>query len=60
MPACGKIVSKELQTVFRTYTVSNSNGNMKELGLKNPCKKLMFQILFTVASADIGSLKFKL
>ena len=24
-------------------TVSNSNGNMKQLERKNPCKKLMFQ-----------------
>ena len=38
-----KIVSKELQIVFRTSSVSNSNSNMKELERKSLCKKLMFQ-----------------
>ena len=38
-----KIVSKELQMVISTYTVSNSNGNLKELERENLCKKLMFQ-----------------
>ena len=38
-----KIVIKELQMVFLTSTVINSNGNMKELECKNKCEKLMFQ-----------------
>ena len=43
LPACGENTNK-LQIVFATYTVSNSNGNMKGLDeRKNPCKKLMFQ-----------------
>ena len=33
-----KIVSKELQIVFLTYTFSISNAKMKELERKNPCK----------------------
>ena len=53
-----KIVSQELQKVFLTYTVSNSNGNLKELDRKNPCKKSIF--LVTVANPDIGNLKFYL
>ena len=28
---------------YTMYTVSNRNGNMKNLECKNPCKKLMFQ-----------------
>ena len=43
-PACGKhIVIKELQMVFLTSTVSNGNGNMKELERKIKCEKLMFR-----------------
>ena len=34
------IVVKELQMVFLTSTVINSNGNMKELELKIKCEKL--------------------
>ena len=37
------IVIKELQMVFLTSTVINSNGNMKELELKIKCEKLMFR-----------------
>ena len=37
------IVIKELQMVFLTSTVINSNGNMKELERKIKCEKLMFQ-----------------
>ena len=37
-PACGKH-SKELQMVFLTSTVINSNGNMKELERKFKCEK---------------------
>ena len=37
------IVIKELQMVFLTSTVINSNGNMKELECKNKCEKLMFR-----------------
>ena len=33
------IVIKELQMVFLTSTVINSNGNMKELELKIKCEK---------------------
>ena len=36
------IVIKELQMVFLTSTVINSNGNMKELERKIKCEKLMF------------------
>ena len=36
------IIIKELQMVFLTSTVINSNGNMKELEHKIKCKKLMF------------------
>ena len=36
------IVIKELQMVFLTSTVLNSNGNMKELERKIKCEKLMF------------------
>ena len=36
------IVIKELQMVFLTSTVINSNGNMKELEHKIKCEKLMF------------------
>ena len=42
-PACGNIVIKELQMVFLTSTVINSNGNMKELERKIKCEKLMFR-----------------
>ena len=34
---------KELQMVYLTSTVINSNGNMKELERKTTCKKLMFR-----------------
>ena len=53
------IVIKELQMVFLTSTVINSNGNMKELERKIKCEKLMFYRVFdiAVANADIGSLK---
>ena len=46
--------------VFWTYNVSNSNGNIKELGRKNPCKKWCSKRIFvvTVTNAHIGSLKF--
>ena len=37
------IVIKELQMVFLTSTVINSNGNMKELERKMKCEKLMFR-----------------
>ena len=36
-------VIKELQMVFLTSTVSNSNGNMKRLERKIKCEKLMFR-----------------
>ena len=42
-PACGKHSFKELQMVFLTSTVINSNGNMKELERKIKCEKLMFR-----------------
>ena len=54
------IVIKELQMVFLTSTVINSNGNMKELESKIKCEKLMFRyrvFYIAVANADIGSLK---
>ena len=34
---------KELQMVYLTSTVINSNGNMKELERKITCKMLMFR-----------------
>ena len=37
------IVIKELQMVFLTSTVINSNGNMKEIERKIKCEKLMFR-----------------
>ena len=37
------ILIKELQVVFLTSTVINSNGNMKELERKIKCEKLMFR-----------------
>ena len=37
------IVIKELQVVFLTSTVINSNGNMKELEHKIKCEKLSFR-----------------
>ena len=37
------IVIKELHMVFLTFTVSNSNGIMKELEHKIKCEKLMFR-----------------
>ena len=37
------ILIKELQMVFLTSTVINSNGNMKELERKIKCEKLMFR-----------------
>ena len=37
------IVIKELQMVFLTSTVINSNRNMKELERKIKCEKLMFR-----------------
>ena len=36
-------VIKELQMVFLTSTVINSNGNMKRLERKIKCEKLMFR-----------------
>ena len=36
-------INKELQMVFLTSTVINSNGNMKELERKIKCDKLMFR-----------------
>ena len=36
------IVIKELQMVYLTSTIINSNGNMKELEHKIKCEKLMF------------------
>ena len=36
------IVIKELQMVFLTSTVINSNGNMKELECKIICEKFVF------------------
>ena len=36
-------VIKELQMVFLTSTVINSNGNMKERERKIKCEKLMFR-----------------
>ena len=37
------IIIKELQMVFLTFTVINSNGSMKELERKIKCEKLMFR-----------------
>ena len=37
------IVIKELQMVFLTSTIINSNGNMKELERKIKCEKLVFR-----------------
>ena len=37
------IIVKELQMVFLTSTVINSNGNMKELERKIKCEKLIFR-----------------
>ena len=37
------IIIKELQIVFLTSTVINSNGNMKELERKIKCEKLIFR-----------------
>ena len=37
------IFIKELQMVFLTSTIINSNGNMKELERKMKCEKLMFR-----------------
>ena len=37
------IVIKELQMVYLTSAVINSNGNMKELERKIKCEKLMFR-----------------
>ena len=37
------IFIKELQMVFLTSTVINSNGNMKELERKIKCEKLIFR-----------------
>ena len=54
------IIIKELQMVFLTSTVINSNGNMKELERKINCEKLMFRYRvfdIAVANADIGSQK---
>ena len=54
------IIVKELQMVFLTSTVINSNGNMKELECKIKCEKLMFRsrvFNIAVANADFGSLK---
>ena len=43
-----EIASKELQIVFWTFTVSNSNGNMKKLERKILCKKIDFLIGYFV------------
>ena len=53
------IVIKELQKVFLTPTVINSNEYMKELERKIKCEKLMFHRVFHIAvsNADIVSLK---
>ena len=37
------ILIKELQMVFLTSAVINSNGNMKELERKIKCEKLVFR-----------------
>ena len=37
------ILIKELQMLFLTSTVINSNGNMKELEHKIKCEKLVFR-----------------
>ena len=37
------IVIKELQMVFLTSTITNSNRNMKELERKMKCEKLTFR-----------------
>ena len=37
------IVMKELQMVYLTSIIINSNGNMKELERKIKCEKLMFR-----------------
>ena len=37
------IVIMELQMVFLTSTIINSNGNMKELERKIKCEKFMFR-----------------
>ena len=37
------ILIKEIQMVFLTSTVINSNGNMKELERKIKCEKLVFR-----------------
>ena len=42
------IVIKELQMVFLTSTVINSNGNMKELERKIKCEKLMFRYRYLI------------
>ena len=53
------IVIKELQMVFLTSTVINSNGNIKELKSKLSVKSWCFDRVFdiAVANADTGSLK---
>ena len=42
------IVIKEIQMVFLTSTVINSNGNKKELERKIKCEKLMFSIGYLI------------
>ena len=52
------IAIKELQIVFLTFTVINSNGNMKELERKIKCENLMLRWgISYCANADVGSLK---
>ena len=51
------IVIKELQMVFLTSTVINSNGNMKQLEYKITCESFDRVCHTVVANADIGSLK---
>ena len=42
------IVIKELQMVFLTSTVINSNGNMKELECKIKCEKVDVSIGYLI------------
>ena len=43
-PAYGKNIIKELQIVFQTLHVNNSNGNMERLECKLQCKKVVIPI----------------
>ena len=53
-----QIFIRELQMIFQTSNVFNGNGNMEELARQI----VMFRqgLLYTVADADIGSLKYHL